>query len=147
MFAGVHAATNFGTAIEALIQNAAKVSAFGRDFIIQRKNQGEIDFIKTPPEIITLDEIYGFVIEIDSLPLGATIRAPYFKHGIQVERVWRFGSASLDLNSKSLDGRPFDPFRYGRIQTIKRIGLVPIFKLWAALNGLPHANGPTELSL
>jgi hypothetical protein len=145
--AGVHEAKNFGEAIEALIANAAKIAAFGRDYVIEKNDQGEIDFIKLPPEIVTVDEMYQMYIEIDSLPFGAEIIFPYFKNGIAVQKKWGFSSGILELNSKSQEGSPFDPFRYGRIKTVRRIGLVPIFKLWAALNGLPHANGPTELSL
>lgn len=147
VFAGVHEALDFGEAIEALIANAAKIAAYGRDYIINKNDEGEIDFIKLPPEIVTLDEIYQMYVEIDSLPFGATVVVPFMKNGIPVVRKWDFSSGLLDLKSKALQGTPFNPFRYGRIRTIRRIGLVPIFKLWAALNELPHANGPTELSL
>lgn len=147
VFAGVHAATDFGTAVEALIDNAARISAFGRDFIIKKNNHHDLEFIKLPPEIVTVDELYRLKIEINLLHLSAKITAPYFQGRSPVERTWEFWSVYSHQNLKPLPGPPFDPFIYGRIQTIKKIGLVPIFKLWAAVNDLPHANGPTELSL
>ena len=140
VFAGVREAVDFGSAMEALIGDAASIAVYGRQCVNTCGHPADVDFIKLSPEIVALDEKYNIRVKMTPHLRMATIDLPYMQDGYMVTKVMEYN----DAGSRVFDR---DPFQYGRIKTRVEIGLVPIFKLWAALNGMPHANGPTELSL
>lgn len=136
----IREAGDFGQALEALIEDAGTISAFGRDMIRSTGEPNSVEFLKSEPEIAAIGLIFPLRIYISPSRRAAHIELPFAVCGEVVrERV--------DFVDRGRASSRLDPLEHVRIQTRLEIGLVPLFMLWAAIKGHAQASGPTGLSL